>query len=118
MNVQSKNWLEIGRLEDIPPRGARKVKLGSVTIAVFRSANDEVFALEDNCPHNAGPLSEGIVHDDCVTCPLHNWVISLKSGEPQGADEGAVRRYSVELADGVIRLCTSPIEPFNGDAHE
>ncbi|WP_068084578.1 nitrite reductase small subunit NirD [Polycladidibacter stylochi] len=116
MNAQSKNWLEIGRLEDIPVRGARKVKLGSVTIAVFRSANDKVFALEDSCPHNAGPLSEGIVHDDCVTCPLHNWVISLSSGEAQGADQGAVSRYPVEVVDGVIRLCTSPLASYAGEA--
>ena len=45
----------------------------------------EAFALEDRCPHKAGPLSQGIVHGKSVTCPLHNWVISLETGLAQGA---------------------------------
>ena len=49
-------------------------------IAVFRTADDQVFALFDRCPHKGGPLSEGIVHGRSVTCPLHNWVISLETG--------------------------------------
>ena len=57
-------------------------------IAVFRTADDQVFALEDHCPHKGGPLSQGIVQATAVTCPLHNWVISLETGKALGADEG------------------------------
>ena len=57
-------------------------------IAVFRTADDQVFAIEDRCPHKGGPLSQGIVHGAAVTCPLHNWVISLETGKALGADEG------------------------------
>ena len=65
-------------------------------IAVFRTAEDEVFAIEDHCPHKGGPLSQGIVHGTAVTCPLHNWVISLETGKALGADEGAVRTIPVQ----------------------
>ena len=44
--------------------------------------------LEDRCPHKGGPLSQGIVHGATVTCPLHNWVISLETGGAQGARRG------------------------------
>ena len=79
----------IGELNDIPVRGSRKLNIGPTRIAIFRTSDDQIYALEDACPHKKGPLSEGIVHDGCVTCPLHNWVISLESGQAQGADEGS-----------------------------
>ena len=104
MNAMVKNWVRIGFIGDIPPRGARCVKNGDMTIAIFRTADDRVFALEDKCPHKNGPLSQGIVHDGCVTCPLHNWVISLESGEAQGADEGATRAFPVRLDGDAVLL--------------
>lgn len=97
-------WAAVGRLEDIPVRGARRVKNGDMTIAVFRTADNRIFALEDKCPHKGGPLSQGIVHDGCVTCPLHNWVISLESGLAQGADEGGTVTFPVRLEGDRILL--------------
>jgi len=98
------HWFSIGRLEDIPRLGARCVQNGDMTIAVFRTSDDRVFALEDKCPHRAGPLSQGIVHDGCVTCPLHNWVISLETGSAQGADEGSTATFPVRLEGDRILL--------------
>lgn len=104
MNAISANWIAIGAIDDIPRRGARCVKSGDMTIAVFRTADDRVFALEDKCPHRNGPLSQGIVHDGCVTCPLHNWVISLETGQAQGADEGSVITIPVKLEEGRVLI--------------
>lgn len=104
MNAFTESWVAIGLLTDIPRRGARCVRRGGMTIAVFRTADDHVFALEDRCPHRKGPLSQGIVHDGCVTCPLHNWVISLESGEARGADEGSVATFPVRLDGDTVLL--------------
>lgn len=104
MNAMTTSWIEIGHLNDIPRQGARCVKNGETTIAVFRTVDDRVFALEDKCPHKNGPLSQGIVHDGCVTCPLHNWVISLETGEAQGADEGRTASFPVRVEEGRILL--------------
>ncbi|MBZ9758024.1 nitrite reductase small subunit NirD [Mesorhizobium sp. ESP6-5] len=90
-------WTSIGTLSDIPRRGARCVATPQGKIAVFRTADDQVFAIEDHCPHRGGPLSQGIVHGAAVTCPLHNWVISLETGKALGADEGAVRTIAVKV---------------------
>jgi nitrite reductase (NADH) small subunit len=90
-------WIAIGTIDDIPVRGARCVKTPQGRIAVFRTADQQVFAIEDQCPHKQGPLSQGIVHGNAVTCPLHNWVISLETGQAQGADEGAVRTIPVKI---------------------
>jgi nitrite reductase (NADH) small subunit len=98
------NWIAIGYINDIPPRGARCVKTPQGKIAVFRTSDDQVFAIEDRCPHKGGPLSQGIVHGTAVTCPLHNWVISLETGEALGADEGKVRTIELRVEDGRILL--------------
>lgn len=95
--TSAKSWHKIGQLTDIPRLGARCVLTPFGRLAVFRTADDEVYAIEDRCPHKGGPLSQGIVHDTSVTCPLHNMVISLKSGKVLGPDEGAVRAFSVRI---------------------
>ena len=94
------DWIEIGRLEQVPLRGARCVNTPAGKIAVFRTAENQVYAIENRCPHKGGPLSEGIVHGGQVTCPLHNWVFDLATGEAQGADEGQVRTIAVNVVDG------------------
>ena len=100
------NWTDIAALDDIPRLGARVVKTATVDIAVFRTANDTVFALKDECPHRKGPLSQGIVHDNTVTCPLHNWKIDLASGQAKAPDDGCTRSYPVKVENGRIYLGT------------
>ena len=97
-------WIEIGHLRAVPRRGARVVKTARGDIAVFRTADDSVFALDDRCPHLGGPLSQGIVHGHSVTCPLHNWVIGLADGAAQGADSGCTRSIPVRVEKGKILL--------------
>jgi len=98
------NWFEIAQLEDIPKLGSRVVKTETMEVAVFRTKNDEVFAIKDECPHKKGPLSQGIVHGTSVTCPLHNWKIDLASGEALGADEGCANTFSTKIEDGKVFL--------------
>lgn len=98
------DWIDIGTLSDIPTRGARCINTAFGKIAVFRTADDQVFAMDDQCPHKGGPLSQGIVHGAQVTCPLHNWVLSLETGTAQGADEGAVRTYPLRLHNDRILI--------------
>lgn len=97
-------WMDLCAVEDIPVRGARVVRSEAGCVAVFRTADNNVFALDDSCPHKQGPLSEGIVHDKFVTCPLHNWVISLETGMVQGPDEGQVKTREIRVVDGRVRV--------------
>ncbi|MFY9509633.1 MAG: nitrite reductase small subunit NirD [Rubrivivax sp.] len=99
------NWTLVCRLDDIPTLGARRVaRSGGAEVAVFRTADDRVFALLDRCPHKGGPLSQGIVFGDSVACPLHNWTIGLASGEAREPDHGCTARFSVRLLDGEVFL--------------
>ena len=98
------NWIDIAALDEVPLRGARMVKTAEGCVAVFRTAADEVYAIDNACPHKKGPLADGIVHDKYVTCPLHNWVISLETGAAQGQDEGQVATFPARIEDGRILL--------------
>lgn len=98
------NWIDIGHISDIPLHGARVVKTPVGCVALFRTGEDEVFAADDRCPHKGGPLSEGIVHGQSVTCPLHNWVFDLSTGQAQGADEGRIGTYPVRVEGGRLLI--------------
>jgi nitrite reductase (NADH) small subunit len=105
-------WVEVGRLGDIPRHGARRVARpgGAPPIAVFRTADDEVFALVDRCPHRAGPLSDGLVQGRGVACPLHGWVIELGSGRAEAPDQGCTPTVPVRLAGSRILLALTADE--------
>jgi nitrite reductase (NADH) small subunit len=97
-------WVTVGALDAIPRLGARVVKSAHGDIAVFRNAEDEVFALLDRCPHKGGPLSQGIVFGRHVACPLHNWSIALADGAAVAPDVGCTRRFDTRVENGVVML--------------
>lgn len=97
-------WHKVAILDEIPPLGTRVVVTEQGNIAVFRTAGDEVFALYDKCPHKGGPLSQGIVHDRKVTCPMHGWNINLESGIAVAPDVGCARTVASKIEDGNIFL--------------
>jgi nitrite reductase (NADH) small subunit len=98
-------WLDIGPASQIEPGSARTLPVvGGEEIAVFRTARGDVYALVNKCPHKQGPLSQGIVHGDSVTCPLHNYRISLRTGEALGDDHGCTPTIPLKLEAGRIFL--------------
>ena len=97
-------FVDVGALSDLPSRGARRVRTAHGCIALFRPHDDRVFALLDRCPHKGGPLSEGIVGNRSVTCPLHNRVIALETGETDEPGEAAVPTWPVRVECGRLLL--------------
>ena len=95
-------WVEVSSLGDIPSRGARCVNTPEGRIAVFRTAEGQVFAIEDHCPHKGGPLSQGIVHGTRVSCPLHDWTVELETGIAVAPDEGGTVCYPVRIEDETV----------------
>ncbi len=97
-------WIDICALEDIPRQGGRVLRGANGNLAVFRSADDQVFALDDRCPHRQGPLSQGMVHGHVVTCPMHGISIDLATGQAVSPDTGCVRRYPLRVEAGRVLL--------------
>jgi nitrite reductase (NADH) small subunit len=99
------DWIDLCALEDVPLRGARVVhRVGGEDIAVFRTGSGRVFALRDRCPHKGGPLSQGIVHGERVTCPMHGWTIALDTGEAVAPDRGCARHLALKVDAGRVML--------------
>jgi len=99
------SWRGICRVDEIPVLGARRVRRASGTdVAVFRTADDRVFALLDRCPHKGGPLSQGIVFGHAVACPLHNWSIGLDDGCARAPDAGCAVVFAVRVECGEVQL--------------
>ncbi|WP_395700638.1 nitrite reductase small subunit NirD [Aquabacterium sp.] len=99
------DWKPICHIDDIPVLGARRVaRPQGLPVAVFRNAEDKVFALLDRCPHKGGPLSQGIVHGESVACPLHNWSIGLADGCARAPDEGCTPRFACKVEQGTVFL--------------
>lgn len=97
-------WLKVANLEEIPRLGSRVLESDSGTIAIFRSSDDQVFAVQDRCPHKGGVLSQGIVHGCKVTCPLHSWIIDLQAGEAVAPDVGHVKTFPIKIEKNQIYL--------------
>jgi nitrite reductase (NADH) small subunit len=94
--------IRLGRADDVPMLEGRSVGVGDRRIAVFRTP-EGFYGLDHSCPHEGGPLADGIVADSCVTCPLHGWRFDLASGEVVGG-AGAVRAYPIIESDGELFL--------------
>lgn len=103
------NWLDICALDEINVLGSRVVASANGAIALFRTADDEVFALADRCPHKGGPLSQGLIYGKRVACPLHNWQIELDSGAALAPDVGCAQRYPARVEGGRVQLALTPL---------
>jgi nitrite reductase (NADH) small subunit len=98
------SWRRITRENAIPLREGRCVQIGRREIAIFHLP-DRFVALDNLCPHNQGPLCDGMVKGTTVVCPLHGWNISLESGHVMKPDVPvSVRTYPVRVRDGIIEI--------------
>jgi nitrite reductase (NADH) small subunit len=97
-------WIKITETKNIPSMGSRKIIVGDTEIAVFKTRNGDIFAINNVCPHKQGKLSEGLVHENVVTCPLHNWDIDLKTGEALGNDSGCTNVYESKIEEDTLYL--------------
>ncbi|HEB80659.1 MAG TPA: nitrite reductase small subunit NirD [Chromatiales bacterium] len=107
------NWIKVGRLGDIPAAGARVVRTPVGDIAVFRTTDDRIFALKDQCPHRGGPLSRGMIYGHRVSCPMHGLQIDLETGDAIAPDTGCTSRYRIKLEnDEVFLFLVAEKEPM------
>jgi nitrite reductase (NADH) small subunit len=95
--------VDVCALDDVPFGEGRAFRVGDSVIAIFRPRGGGVFALDNRCPHRAGPLADGIVGAGSVICPLHGWRFELPTGHCAN-ENAAVRRYETRVRDGRVRI--------------
>jgi 3-phenylpropionate/trans-cinnamate dioxygenase ferredoxin component len=69
----------VGPVGAIPDGGVRIVQSGSLFVGVYR-IGEELYAIEDRCSHDDGPLCEGEREGFCVICPRHGARFDLRTG--------------------------------------
>jgi nitrite reductase [NAD(P)H] small subunit len=94
--------VNLGRIEGIPLGQGRCYIVGDQEIAVFRQRDGVLFAAQNRCPHRQGPLSEGIVGNGRVICPLHAHQFNLETG--CGAEGEKAEVFGVSESNGNIVL--------------
>ena len=85
------------KLQELPAGRGICVRIGGLEIGLYR-VGDEVYALENACPHAGWPLHEGEVSDRVVICGGHGFEYDLATGRPPGSTDGfGLARYPVEI---------------------
>ena len=105
-------WIRVTTTDSIPRREGRAVTIGGRELAIFNlgspspGANDRFLAVENRCPHQGGPLSDGIVSGCTVVCPLHAWKVRLDTGQVDrpAASQDCVRTFGTRVEDGVVMV--------------
>jgi nitrite reductase (NADH) small subunit len=107
------HWTRVTTCDNIPPREGRAVSLGDREIAIF-NLGDRFLAVDNQCPHKAGPLADGIVTGTSVVCPLHTWKISLVDGRverPGMTGVQGVTAYETRVDSGVVMVGLPVVAP-------
>jgi nitrite reductase/ring-hydroxylating ferredoxin subunit len=94
-------WVEIAKVADCPPGTALEVVAGDRIVAVF-NVDGTFSALDGVCPHQGGPLGQGLLNGCIVTCPWHGWQFDVRSGQSQLSASIAQTRIDVRVDGGAI----------------
>ena len=114
---ETKRWVQVTAVENIPLREGRSVQIGGHELALFNLPG-RFLAVENRCPHRGGPLADGIVSGAMVVCPLHAWKIDLATGSVTNRQENqnCVKTFRTRVERGVIAVelglaCSEEGEP-------
>lgn len=106
-------WTRVTHCRNVPVHEGRSIKLGELELALF-NLGGRFAAVENRCPHEGGPLCDGIVSGATVVCPLHGWRFDLETGFAVRASAPArVRTFPTRVEDGIVLVATAGdrIEP-------
>ena len=97
--------IQLDPIRDLPEEGKGKVLLlaDGREVAIFRK-DGKLFAIDNICPHEGGPLGEGTLEGTCVTCPWHGWQFDITNGKGQNSWEEDVKSYPIEVENEAIFL--------------
>lgn len=95
----------LGPLDDLPAGEARVVDVGGRSVALCRLASGEVYAIENRCTHDDGPLGEGELDGEMIECPRHGALFDVTTGQARTLPAvGRVACYAVAVEDGELLI--------------
>ncbi len=99
--------MTVARVADVAPGSGKAVVVGEREIALFNSGG-VFYALDNTCPHQGGPLAEGWIEGDTVTCPWHAWCFRMADGKMTLGDYASVDAFEVRVAGDEVAVSRTP----------
>ena len=96
-------YTHVGQVGEVPEGEGRPFEVAGRMIAVFLHQG-AYYAMDDCCPHQGAPLSDGVLCDKTVTCSWHGWRFSLESGTWIDSPRTSVPTYPVRVVDDRIEV--------------
>ncbi|MBV9359631.1 MAG: Rieske 2Fe-2S domain-containing protein [Chloroflexi bacterium] len=97
-------YVTVGHVDDVPPGQVRLVVVDGRAWAVA-NVDGSFFAVDNNCPHNGGPLAKGALEGRVLTCPWHGWRWDVASGANCWPGAGwRAPRVPVRVVDDCLQL--------------
>jgi nitrite reductase/ring-hydroxylating ferredoxin subunit len=103
-------YLPVATLDEIPPGERKIVTVGRREIAIFNVAGT-LYAIENLCPHQGGPLGEGWLDGMLLTCPWHGWCFDLESGAMTLGDFSVAETFDVRTDGSIVLVASEPARP-------
>ncbi len=89
-------FLRAARKDEIPVGSIREFQVNGTTVAVA-NVDGKFYAMHNTCLHRGGPLGQGVLEDNVVTCPWHGWQYDVTSGKVAMNPSVGVQSFPVEV---------------------
>ena len=100
-------FVKAANLSELPPGSAKVVEVAGKTLALF-NVGGTVYATDNTCLHQGGPLGEGELIGEVVVCPWHQWEYNVRTGENIGDPLLKLTTYPVQVEGGEIKVGVNP----------
>ncbi len=97
------SFVSVAKVSELLPGHSKAVQVAGKTIALHRGA-DGICATDNVCPHKGGPLAEGALNDNVVTCPWHGWRFDVKTGKNPEGMPIQIQCYEVKVEGDEIQV--------------
>ena len=107
MTNAATQFVRVARRSQVTPNVPAIVRVGGYEVAIF-DVGGQLRAYENVCPHQGGPIGEGIVDGETITCPWHAWCFNLRDGTMTIGDFAVLRRFGVRENGDEIEISLEP----------
>lgn len=109
VSIDGREFVRAAKRNDVVRGRATTVRVGRYDVALF-DLGDAIVAYENACPHQGGPVGEGLIDGETVTCPWHAWCFDLRTGVLTLGNYARLRRFDVHLEGDSVYVAREPEE--------
>lgn len=97
------DFIKVANSDELRPGECKVVAIEGANVALY-NVDGQFYATENRCPHRGGPLGDGDLDGDIVTCPWHQWQFNVKTGENLIYPASKVQTFEVKLVNEAVQI--------------